>query len=292
MIVITLTDCPPKLRGDLSKWLCEINTGVYVGHASPRVRDELWKRICQNLRSGRATMVFSARNEQQMDFRVHNSAWVPIDFDGLKLMLRPSPARLSAKDQRDTGFSAAARYQKARRVTAASQKRSPIENYVVIDIETTGLSSMYDEIIEIAALRVENSIITDKMSLLVKPTRPIPPAIAHITGITDEVLSSDGVSLKDGLERLLSFAGNERIIAYNAAFDYAFIRATCQRTGLPPISNQYIDLYQLSKRRVDEVENYKLTTLAKHFGIDTTGAHRSLKDCQITKLLYEKLNEI
>ena len=58
MIVITLSDCPPKVRGDLSKWLIEINTGVYVGQVSARVREELWKRICENLHAGRATMVF------------------------------------------------------------------------------------------------------------------------------------------------------------------------------------------------------------------------------------------
>ena len=58
MIVITLTDCPPKLRGDLSKWLCEINTGVYVGNLSSRVRDELWERVCSHLRTGKVTGVF------------------------------------------------------------------------------------------------------------------------------------------------------------------------------------------------------------------------------------------
>ena len=57
MVVITLSDCPPKVRGDLSKWLIEINTGVYVGQVSMRVREELWKRICENLHTGRATMV-------------------------------------------------------------------------------------------------------------------------------------------------------------------------------------------------------------------------------------------
>lgn len=56
MIVVTLTDCPPRLRGDLSKWLLEINTGVYVGQLNKRVREELWKRICDNLPRGRATM--------------------------------------------------------------------------------------------------------------------------------------------------------------------------------------------------------------------------------------------
>lgn len=72
MTVVVLTDCPPKLRGDLTKWLLEINTGVYVGNLSARVREELWTRICENLKTGRATMVFRASNEQKMDFRVHN----------------------------------------------------------------------------------------------------------------------------------------------------------------------------------------------------------------------------
>ena len=57
-VVLTMTNCPPKLRGDLSKWLCEINTGVYVGNVSIRVRDALWERVCQNLKNGQATLVF------------------------------------------------------------------------------------------------------------------------------------------------------------------------------------------------------------------------------------------
>ena len=61
MVVVTLTDCPPKLRGDLTKWLLEINTGVYVGKINARVREELWKRICDNIKSGRATMSFRRR---------------------------------------------------------------------------------------------------------------------------------------------------------------------------------------------------------------------------------------
>ena len=54
-----MTNCPPKLRGDLSKWLCEINTGVYVGNVSSRVRDALWERVCQNLKNGQATSLRS-----------------------------------------------------------------------------------------------------------------------------------------------------------------------------------------------------------------------------------------
>ena len=88
MTVIVLSDCPPKLRGDLTKWLLEISTGVYVGKVSARVRDELWLRVCDNLKSGRASMVYSTNNEQGMDFRVHNSIWEPVDYDGIKLVRR------------------------------------------------------------------------------------------------------------------------------------------------------------------------------------------------------------
>ena len=86
MIVIMLSDCPPKVRGDISKWLCEINTGVFVGNVSSRVREEVWQRICENIKSGQATMVFSAPGEQKMDFRVHNTTWEPVDLDGLNYL--------------------------------------------------------------------------------------------------------------------------------------------------------------------------------------------------------------
>lgn len=84
MVVVVLEKCPLSLRGDLSKWLQEISPGVYAGHVSARVRDKLWERVCEEAKSGRATMVFSARNEQHMDFRVHNTLWEPIDFDGFE----------------------------------------------------------------------------------------------------------------------------------------------------------------------------------------------------------------
>ena len=116
-----MTDCPPKLRGDLSKWLCELDTGVYVGHVSSRVRDALWERICQNLKKGRATMVFSTNNEQKMDFRVHNTNWTPVDFDGICLMRRPLPQSGESGLTLKPGFSKAAKYQMSRRGLSESE---------------------------------------------------------------------------------------------------------------------------------------------------------------------------
>ena len=84
MIVIVLTACPSGLRGDVSRWLLEISPGVFVGHISARVREKLWERIVDTLKDGRASMVFSARNEQHLDFRVFRSDWKPVDCDGLQ----------------------------------------------------------------------------------------------------------------------------------------------------------------------------------------------------------------
>ena len=75
-----MTNCPPRLRGDLSKWLCEINTGVYVGNVSSRVRDAVWDRVCQNLKNGQATLVYTAAGEQRMEFRTHNTSWGSCGF--------------------------------------------------------------------------------------------------------------------------------------------------------------------------------------------------------------------
>jgi len=115
MIVISLTECPISLRGDITKWLLEINPGVFVGRVSARVRDNLWDRICDATKAGKATMVYSARNEQHLDFKVYNAEWEPIDFDGLKLILRPSPARIKKLGSLRLGYSNASKYRAAKR---------------------------------------------------------------------------------------------------------------------------------------------------------------------------------
>ena len=116
MTVLVLTNCPPKLRGDLTKWFLEVNTNVYVGNINVRVRDEIWERICSNVKSGRATMVFKADNEQKMDFRIHNTSWIPVDYDGIKLILHPKRQFQEGTSQTaiPDGFSKAAKFEKSK----------------------------------------------------------------------------------------------------------------------------------------------------------------------------------
>lgn len=293
MIVLTLTDCPSALRGDLTKWLQEINTGVYVGQVSARVRDEIWERVCENAKSGRATMVFSTNNEQHMDFRVHHSSWEPIDFDGLKLMLRPSPARIKKLSERRLGYSKAAKMRKARQMSKAKSKsRSAPDTYVVMDIETTGLSFMENEIIEIGAIIVKEREIVNEFHAMINPKVKVPASITALTGITDQEIENDGRTLKEVLQEFLEFVGDFPVIAHNADFEYGFLRSACEKCKFPLFSNQWIDTLQIARRLVYDVNNYKLETLLEYFGLQMNGLHRSMQDCLSTKQVYEKLIDL
>lgn len=194
MIVIMLSDCPPKVRGDLSKWLCEINTGVFVGNVSSRVREEVWQRICENIKSGQATMVFSAPGEQKMDFRVHNTTWEPVDLDGIKLMRRPLPSARASKmsEKEDKGISGAKsraeRLYMADKMAKARARKKFQEDFVVLDIETTGTSPEKDEIIEVGALKIEADTVTEEFSMLIQIKGEIPIEIQKLTGITEQEL--------------------------------------------------------------------------------------------------------
>ena len=295
MIVLTLTDCPPRLRGDLSKWLCEINTGVYVGTVSARVREALWNRVCDNLKNGRATLVYTASGEQRMTFRVHNSAWTPVDFDGITLMRRPLPRAQKAEEEEDEplqlGFSKAARYQMARKHAASAQRQAK-ERYVVLDLETTGLRPDQDAIVEYGALRVEDGEITASFAQLVRCGQALPPDIVKLTGISDDLLREQGAEPEQALDGFLQFLGKDKLMGYNLAFDLDFLRAACRKYGRPFPANPSADLLRLARRKVYGVANYKLETLVQHFALQSPTRHRALADCEQAWQLYVKLNEI
>lgn len=283
-----MTNCPPRLRGDLSKWLCEINTGVYVGNVSSRVRDALWDRVCQNLKNGQATMVFTSAGEQRMNFRTHNTTWETVDLDGIKLMRRPLPQAETENPLLKPGFSKAAQQQYARR--AGKPHSTKQESYTVIDLETTGLKADSDSIIEYGALRVRDGAPAEELSLLVRCEKPLPPVITELTGIQNTDLQK-GAEAKAALEEFLTFIGKDPLVGHNISFDMEFLRSACKRYALPIPTNHCTDLMQLARRKLYRVANYKLLTLAQHFQLADKVEHRALPDCRLMQQVYCKLNE-
>jgi CRISPR-associated protein Cas2 len=295
MIVLTLTDCPNALRGDLTRWLFEIDTNIYVGKQSARVRENIWARVTENAKSGRAVMVYPAKNEQGFDFRVHGAAWEPIDFDGLKLMMRPHLGGAHANTGRlKPGFSKAAKYRAAKRFASAKKPPALPDTYVVVDVETTGFSHETDEIIEIGAIKVieGDNDNADVFQALVRAKAAIPPHIEKLTGITNETLKKDGRELKEVISGFLAFTGELPVMSHNAKFDMGFLRAACERCGIAMPSNSWIDTLQLARKLLDDPPDYKLGTLMRYLGIEQVEAHRGVGDCSATVMLYERLREM
>jgi CRISPR-associated protein Cas2 len=230
--------------------------------------------------------VYSTNGEQKLDFKVLGNTWEPIDFDGIKLMLRPSPSRLNKRSSLKQGFSKAATRLMVKR--AAAKQRMPI-SYVVVDLETTGLDVDTDEIIKIEAIKVEENKICDSIRILVRTETPVPPKITEITGITEQILLENGQELLSALSQFLEFAAALPVVSHNADFDYGFFRSASAKCGLPLFANRCIDTLALSKRIVMGVKNYRLSTLAAYFNIASAMLPSDTNDCYTTQQLYEKL---
>ncbi len=288
MIVISLADCPVSLRGDLTKWLMEISAGVFVGQVSARVRDHLWELIKKTAKNGKAIMVFNTNNEQRLDFRVYNNTWEPIDFDGIKLMLRPSPSRIKHLSELRLGYSKASKRQIAKQ--AANKQSSNLPgSYVVVDVETSGLNLEEHKIIEIGAIRVEDHCIAERFSLLVRLEEAIPTQIEELTGITNDLLQKEGIDIEIALKQFISFVRDLPMVSHNADFDYRFLRKACDDCNISYIGNRCFDTLTLARRKIRQIDNFKLSTLANYFGIVIAKQHRSIDDCEITYQIYEKL---
>ena len=160
------------------------------------------------------------------------------------------------------------------------------KDYVIIDIETTGLNSTKDEIVELSAIRVKDGKPERKpFDKLVKPKAGyIPPNIETLTGIhTAEVVNAKGI--EEVLPQFLEFIQERPVVGWNVNFDWRFIEHN-HDSSLP---NDIIDLIPMVKEKMPNRENYKLGTIAKELGIDTSNAHRSIFDCIITYKVIQRI---
>lgn len=166
-----------------------------------------------------------------------------------------------------------------------------VDDYVLVDIETTGLSPITDEIIEIGAIKVKQNKIVDKYNELIKVNREISPFITNLTGITNEMLQT-GKNPITVYKEFIDFIGENVIIGHNVNFDLGFLTDKCKKYINYNLTNDYVDTMYLARRLVKDTMNYKLGTLAEYFNVSYEGAHRGLKDVEITYEVYNCLRKI
>ena len=166
---------------------------------------------------------------------------------------------------------------------------SYVSDYVVFDLETTGISCSKDDIVEISAISVKDSKIVDEFSTLVNPLRPIPYYASNVNGITDDMVADSPV-FEDVLPQFLDFIGNSVLVGHNIhSFDLKFLYRYCNSFYGRTLGNDYIDTLILSRAYLPNIRHHSLTDIALHYDIDTVGAHRALNDCAMNQKIYEKL---
>lgn len=166
-----------------------------------------------------------------------------------------------------------------------------LSDYIVFDIETTGLDSSCDEVIEIGAIKIKNNKIVSKFNSLVKPKNAIDEYITELTGITNEMVK-DAPTIEEVLPDFMDYIDNDILIGHNVNFDINFIYDNLYRNKLDVLTNNFIDTMRISRKLLPNLSHHRLIDLARYFEIDTTNNHRTLKDCEITMNVYENLKEI
>lgn len=159
--------------------------------------------------------------------------------------------------------------------------------FVAIDVETTGLSPIQNELIEVSAIKYNGNKKIDTFSTLIKPKARIPYYITNITGITNEMVQ-DSPCVEEVMPSLVEFIGDSPIVAHNANFDYKFIQNYSKNAFS---KNTLIDTVQIGRRLYPSLPNHKLGTIAKHIGITEDGFHRAEFDCECCARIYMKYLE-
>lgn len=164
------------------------------------------------------------------------------------------------------------------------------KDYTIIDIETTGLDTEFDSIIEIGALKIRNNIITDTFTTLISTDDYIDEFITNLTGITNEMLKN-APSIDTVLKSFLDFIGNDILVGHNANFDINFLYDACLKFLNKNLNNDFIDTMRLSRNLNKELKHNRLIDLIKFYNINIDNQHRALDDCNTTYKIFLKMQE-
>lgn len=160
-------------------------------------------------------------------------------------------------------------------------------NYVVFDLETTGLDGNKDEIIEIGACKIVNGQIEEVFSTFVKPNKHIPKEITELTGIDDDMVK-DAPTINYVLPDFYKFCYGAPMVGHNVSFDISFIYTAGKKLSYN-FDNKLIDTLEMSKTKLPGLKNYKLGTVVDKLNIVLENAHRAVNDATATAKVFIKL---
>lgn len=160
--------------------------------------------------------------------------------------------------------------------------------FVVFDVETTGLSAVYDTIIELAAVKVRGGELKETFERFANPHHPLSSTTTELTGITDDMVK-DAPEVAEVMRDFVEFIGDAVLVAHNASFDMGFFYEACKKANIKVNPYPVIDTLELARFLYPELRNHRLNTLAKKFDIELTQHHRAIYDTEATAHLLNQL---
>jgi len=177
--------------------------------------------------------------------------------------------------------------------SAAAAVRLDQAEFVVVDLETTGLSVDECSILEVGAVRISRLGIAERFATLLRPPGPIPRAITALTGI-DEATVAEAPTQRRGLRAFRAWLERTpaaSFVAHNAAFDSRFVARAFSDHGLAPYASPIFCTQRIARRVVPQLGRYNLDTLCAHFGLSNSARHRAAGDAEVTaRALLELLD--
>ncbi|MFC0271331.1 PolC-type DNA polymerase III [Metabacillus herbersteinensis] len=165
----------------------------------------------------------------------------------------------------------------------------PEETYVVFDVETTGLSAVYDSIIELAAVKIRGNEIIDRFESFANPHHPLSATTIDLTGITDDMVRN-APNIDAVLLDFREWIANDILVSHNASFDMGFLNVGYKKQlSAPKAANPVIDTLELGRFLYPDMKNHRLNTLCKKFDIELTQHHRAIYDAEATGYLLIKM---
>ncbi len=159
--------------------------------------------------------------------------------------------------------------------------------FIVFDIETTGLSHINDRITEIGALLISGGEIKERFSSFINPHIPIPDKIVKLTGITDDMVA-DAPDESVVVKQFLDFAGGRMLVAHNANFDVSFIRTVAERNGYI-FNNAYCDTVPISRAMLRDLKKHTLDSVANALKLGDFNHHRAVDDAEVLAKIFIRL---
>ncbi len=164
-----------------------------------------------------------------------------------------------------------------------------IQDYVIFDLETTGISPVSDEVVEISAIKVKQGNVIEEFTSLINPQCPIPHEASRINGITDDMVQ-DAPLFSDELEKFCTFTAHDVLVGHNIhSFDMRFLYRDAKKFYKRTLDNDYIDTLLMARQLLPQLMHHRLTDLADYYGISSQGAHRALNDCHMNQQVFKRL---